>query len=241
MKSKMLSPWKESYDKPRQLIKKQKHHFADKGLYSQSYGFSSNHVQLWESDHKEGWLPNNWCFWIVVLEKTSESPLDNKEMKPVNPKGSQSQTFIGSTDAEADALVLWSPDAKSWLIRKDPDAERDRRQERRRVAEDEMVGWHHWLNGHEFEQTQGDNERQGSLACCSSWSGKELDTIYWLNNNDKSSAETQSSSPQVYGKKSWKVGGLLEYRASQVVLVVKNLPINTEYVGSILRLGRSLE
>ena len=123
---------------------------------NQSYGFSNGHVQMWELDHNEGWAPKNWCFWTVVLKKTFESPLDSKEIKPVNPKGNQPWILIGSTDAEAP--VLWPPDAKSWLIGKDPDAGKDWRQEERGMTEDEMVGWHNQLNGHEFEQSQGDSE-----------------------------------------------------------------------------------
>ena len=122
---KTLDSWKKSYEKPRQHIKKQEHYIAHKGLCSQSYGFSSSHVWMWELDHKEGWALKNWCFWIVVLEKTLENPLDCKEIQPVNPKGNQSWIFIGRTDAEAETLVLWSPDAKSWLIWKDPDAGKD--------------------------------------------------------------------------------------------------------------------
>ena len=142
--------------KPRQHIKKQRHPFANKDPYSQSYGFSSSHVWMWELDHNEGWAPKNWCFWTVVLKKTFESPLDSKEIKPVNPKGNQPWILIGSTDAEAP--VLWPPDAKSWLIGKDPDAGKDWRQEERGMTEDEMVGWHNQLSGHEFEQSQGDSE-----------------------------------------------------------------------------------
>ena len=152
----MPAPWKKSYDQPRQHIKKQTCHFANKDPYSQSYGFSSSHVWMWELDHNEGWAPKNWCFWTVVLKKTFESPLDSKEIKPVNPKGNQPWILIGSTDAEAP--VLWPPDAKSWLIGKDPDAGKDWRQEERGMTEDEMVGWHNQLNGHEFEQSQGDSE-----------------------------------------------------------------------------------
>ena len=103
----------------------QKHHFTDKGLYSQSYGFSSNHVQVLELDHKEGWAPKNWCFWIVVLEKMPESPLDSKKIKPFNPEGNQPWVFTGKADAEAEAPILWPPDVKSWLTGKDPDAEED--------------------------------------------------------------------------------------------------------------------
>ena len=113
----MLAPWKESYDQPRQHIKKQKHYFANKGSSSQSYGFCSSHVWIWELDHKEGWSPKNWCFWTVVLEKTLESPLDSK-IKPVNLKGNQPWIFIGSTYAEAEAPILWPPDAKSQPLKK---------------------------------------------------------------------------------------------------------------------------
>ena len=120
--------------KPRQHIKKQRHYFVDKGPLSQSYG----HIRMWELDHKESWLPKNWCFWTVALEKTLESPLDCKEIKPVNPQGNQSWIFTGRTDAEAEVLILWLPDAKSWLIRKDPNAGKDWRQEKS-MTEDEMV------------------------------------------------------------------------------------------------------
>ena len=148
----MSAPWKKSYDKPRQCIKKQRHHFANKGPSSQSYGFSNSRVQMWELDHKEGWIPKKWWFRTVVLERTLESSLDNK-IKPVHPKGNQPWIFIGRTDAEAEALILWSPDAKSWLTGKDPDAGKDWGQEEKGAAEDEMVGLRHWLNGHEFKQT----------------------------------------------------------------------------------------
>ena len=159
----MLAPWKKSYDKPRQCIKKQKHHFANKSPYSQSYGFSSCHVQMWELDHKEGWALKNGCFWTVVLEKTLESPLDSKEIQPVNPKGTQHWIFIGRTDTKP--AILWPPDVKSQLTGKDPDAGKDWRQENE-TTKDETVGWHHQLNGHEFEQAPGDGEGQGSPACC---------------------------------------------------------------------------
>ena len=124
---------------------------ADKGLSSQSYGFSNSHVWMWELYHKESWAPKNWCFWTVVLEKTLESPLDCKKIQPVHPKGNQSWVFIGRTDAEVETPILWPPDVKSWLIRKDPDAGRDWGQEEKGPTEDEMAGWHHRLNGHEFE------------------------------------------------------------------------------------------
>ena len=126
----MLAPWKKSYDQPRQHIKKQRHDFANKGSSSQSYGFSSSHVWMWELDYKESWAPKNWCFWTVVLE-TLKSPLDSKKNKPVNPKGNQSWIFIGRIDAEAETLILWPPNAKNWLIWKEPDAGKDRSRRRR--------------------------------------------------------------------------------------------------------------
>ena len=134
---------------------------------------------------KAGHRRKSWCFWTAVLEKISESSLDCKESKPVNPKGNQPWIFTGRTNAEADAPILWSPDAKSQLTGKDPNARKDWRQEENEVTEDEMVGWHHWLDGHEFEQAPGDGEGQGSLACCSSWGNKESDMIEWLNKNEK--------------------------------------------------------
>ena len=164
---------KENYDQPRQHIKKQRHYFANKGPSSQSYGFSSSHVWMWELDHKESWVPKNWCFWTVVL-KTLESPLDWK-IKPVNPKGNHSWIFIGRTDTEAEAPILWPPDAKNWLIGKDPDVGKDWLQEEKGTTEDEMVWWHQRLDGHEFEQAPGVGDGQGSLACCNSWGHKELD------------------------------------------------------------------
>ena len=124
---------------------------------------------MWELDHKEGWAPKNWCFWTVVFLKTLESFLDCKEIKPVNPKGCQPWICTRRTDAEAEAPILWQPDAKSWLVRKDPDAKKHWGQEEKGVTEDEMVGWHHQINGHEFEQALGDSKGQGSLVCCSPW------------------------------------------------------------------------
>ena len=146
------------------LNKKQRHHFANKDLSSQSYGFSSGHVWLWELDRKESWALKNWCFWTVVLQKTLESPLDCKEIHPVHLKENQSWVFIGRTDAEAEAPILWPPDAKNWLIGKDPDAGQDWRQEEKGTTEDEMVGWRHWLNGHELGQALRVHDGQGSLA-----------------------------------------------------------------------------
>ena len=144
---------------PSQRIKNQTHQFTYKGLYSQNYGFSSSHVQMWELEHEEVWTLKNWCFWIVVLQKTLESHLDCKEIKPVLsepviPKGNQPWMFIRRTDAETESPVLWPPDVKSQLIGKDPDSGKDWEQEEKGVIEDEMVGWHHQVNGHEFEQTR---------------------------------------------------------------------------------------
>ena len=166
MKWKDTTPWKKSYDQPRQCIKKQRHYFANKGPSNRGYDFSSSHVWMWELNYKESWGPKNWCFWTVVLEKTLESPLDCKEIQPVHSKGDQSWAFIGRTDAEAETPILWPPHAKSWLTGKDPDAERDWGQEEKGTTEDEMAGWHHRLDGHEFEWTPGDGDGQGGLDCC---------------------------------------------------------------------------
>ena len=176
----MLAPWNKSYDQPRQHIQKQRHYFADKGPSSQGYGFSSSHVWMWELDYKESWAPKNWCFWSVVLKKTFESPLDCKEIQPVHPKGDQSWVFIGRTDVETETPVLWPPDVKCWLIGKDPDAGKDWRCEEKGMTEDEMVGWHHRLDGHEFEQALGVGDGQRSLVCYSPWGLKELDTTEQL-------------------------------------------------------------
>ena len=172
----MLTLWKESYDKPKQHIRKQRHHFANKSPYSQSYSFSSNHVWIWELDHKEGWALKNRCFRIVVLEKTLESPLNCKEIKLVNSKGNQPWIFIRRTDAKADIPILWPLDGKNWLTGKNLDARKDWRQKEKGVAEDEMVRSHHQLNGHEFEQTSGDGKQQESPPCCSPWGHKESET-----------------------------------------------------------------
>ena len=155
--------------------------FANKGLSSQGYGFSSSHVWMWELDCEESWVLKNWCFWTVVLEKTLASPLDCKEIQPVHPKGDQSWAFIGRTDAEAETPILWSPHAKSWLTHwKRPwcweglraGGEGDDR---------EMAGWHHQLNGHEFGWTPGVGDGQGGLVCSGSWGHKESDMTEWLN------------------------------------------------------------
>jgi len=129
--------------------------------------YSSSHVWMWEVDYKIGWMLKNWHFWTVVLEKTLERPLDCKEIHSVNPKGNQSWIFIGRTDAAAETPILWPPDANNWFISKDPDAGKDWRQDEKGSTEDEMVGWHHWLDAHEFEQALGVGDGQGSLACCS--------------------------------------------------------------------------
>ena len=181
----MLTPWKESYDQPRQHIKKQRHYFANKGLSSQGYGFFRGHVWMWELDYKESWVPKNWCFWTVVLEKTLESPLVCKQIQPVHPKGDQSWVFIGKTDVEAETAILWPPDVKSWLFGKDSDAGRDWGKEEKGMREDEMAWWHHQLDGREFERTSGVGDGQGGLACCSSWGRKASDTterLKWTDN-----------------------------------------------------------
>ena len=180
MTLKTFAPWKKSYDKHKPQIKKQKQHFANKGPSSQSYGFSSRHVWMWELDHKEGWALKSWCFQTLVVEKTLQSFLDCK-IKPVNPKGNQFWLFIGRTDAEAEAPILWPPDVKNWFTGKYPDAGKDWRREEKGMTEDEMVGWHHWLDGHEFEQALGVGDGQGSLVCCSPWGHKVSDKAEQLN------------------------------------------------------------
>ena len=144
------TPWKKSYDQPRQHIKKQLHYFVNKVPSSEGYGFSISYVWIWELEYKERWVLKNWCFWTVVLEKTLESPLDCKEIQPVHPKGDQSWVFFERTNVEAETPILRSPDAKSWLIWKDPDSGKDWVKEEKGMTEDEMLGWHHQLNGHEF-------------------------------------------------------------------------------------------
>ena len=141
---------------------------------------------MWELNYKESWTPKNWCFWTVVLEKTFESPLDCKEIQLVNAKGNQSWIFIGRTDAEAETPILWPPYGKNGLIGKDPDAGKDWRQEEKGTIEDEMVVWHHQLDGHEFEYALGVGDGQGSLVCCSPWGHKESDMPEQLNNNRNS-------------------------------------------------------
>ena len=154
--------------------------------YSQSYDSSSSHVWMWELDHNEGWGLKNWCFRIV-LEKTLENPLDCKEIQPVHLKWNQPWIFIGRTNAKAEAPILWTPDANSQLTGKDPGAGKDWGQEEKGMTEDEMIGWHHRLNGDEFEQAPGDGDGQGGLVWCSPWGCKESDTtqILWFQNTFK--------------------------------------------------------
>ena len=170
-----------SYDQPRQHIEKQRHYFANKSLSRQGCGFSSGHVWMWELDYKESWAQKNWFVCTVVLEKTLKSPLNCKEIQPVHPKGDQSWVFFGRTDVEAETPILWPPDAKSWLIWKDSDAGKDWRWEEKGTTEDEMVGWHHRLNGHEFKQALGVGNGQGSLSCCLPCGRKKSDMTEWLN------------------------------------------------------------
>ena len=157
-------------------ILKSRNYFDNKGPSSQSYGFSSGHVWMWELDYKESWVPRNWCFWTVVLEKTLESPLDCKEIQPVHSEGDLPWVFIGRTDAEAETPILRPPDMKNWLIEKDPDAGKDWRLEEKGMTEDEMIGWHHWLDWHQFEQSPG----VGDVVSCSPWGHKDSDTTEWL-------------------------------------------------------------
>ena len=162
-------------------IFKSRDYFANKSPSSQGYGFSSDHVWMWELDCEESWALKNWCFWTVVLEKTPESPLDCKEIQPVHSEGDQPWVFFGRNDAKAETPILWPPHAKSWLIGKDSDAGRDWRQEEKGTTEDEMAGWHHSLDGRESEWTLGVGDEQGGLACCNSWCCKESDMTEWLN------------------------------------------------------------
>ena len=169
----MLAPWKESYDQPRQHIKKQRHHFANKGPYSQSCGFSNNPVWMWELDHKEGWVPKNWCFWIAVLEKTLESPLNCKRsskqsiLKEIKPEYSLEGLML---KLSLQYLATWCEELSHW---KRPWCWERLKANEEGVAEEEMVGWHHWVNGHGSEQTPEDSE---GVGCCSPWGHKESDT-----------------------------------------------------------------
>ena len=177
----MLAPWKKSYDQPRQHIKKQRYYFANKGLSSQGYGFSSSHVWMWELDCEESWALKNWRFWTVVLEKTFASPLNCKEIQPVHPKGDQSWVFIGTTDAEVETPILWPPHAKCWLIGKDPDAGRDLGA----GGEGDDRGWEVWMASPTRCTWVWVNSESwwwtGRPGCCDSWGCKESDATERLN------------------------------------------------------------
>ena len=179
----MFTPWKESYDQPRQHIKKQRYYFANKGPSSQGYGFPvvMYGCESWTVKKAEHQRIDAFALWCW---RTLESPLDCKEIQPVHPKGDQSSVFIGRTDAEAETPILWLPDAKSWLIWKDPDAGKDWRQEEKGTTEDEMVGWHHQLMDMSLSKHQElvmNIEAHRGLLCCCPWGRKELDTTEWLN------------------------------------------------------------
>ena len=181
----MLALWKTSYDQTRHCIKKQRHCFADKGPSSQSFGFSSSHVWMWELDHKKAEHHRIdafelWC-WRKLLDVWCWSPLDGKEIQPVHPKVNQSWIFIGRTDAEAETPIFWTPDAKNWRMGKDLEAGNDWNREEKGMKEDKTVGWHHQHNGHEFEYAPGVGDGQGSLAYCSPWGHKKSDTTEQLN------------------------------------------------------------
>ena len=158
--------------------------FVDKGPSSQSYGFSSSHVWMWELDYKESWALKSWCFWTVALEETLKSPLDCKGIQPVHPKGNQYWIFIGRTDAEVETPILWPPDVKSWLIWKDPDAGKDWRQVEKGTTENQMVGWYHQLRWTWVWVNSGSCDGQGGLACYDSWGCKELDTTEQLTDSE---------------------------------------------------------
>ena len=175
----MLTSWKKSHDSPRELICRVIT-LPTKVRLVKAMVFPVVMYRC-ELDYKQNWAPKNWCFWTVLLEKTLESPLDRKEIQPVHPKANQSWIFIGRTDAEAESPIFWPPDAKNWFIWKDYDAGKDWRQEEKGMTEDEMIGWHHWLDGHEFEQAPGVGDGQGSLVCCSPWGCKESDVTEWVN------------------------------------------------------------
>ena len=177
----MLTPWKESYDQPRKHIKKQRLTLSTKVHLVKAMVFPVVMYGCESWTIKKAWVPKNWCFWTVVLEKTLKSPLDYKEILPVPPKGDQSCLFTGRTDVEAETPILWPPGMKSWLIGKDPDAGKDWRQEKKGTTEDEMAGLHHRLNGHGFGWAPGVGDGQGGLACCSSWGHKESDMTEQLN------------------------------------------------------------
>ena len=178
----MLTPWKESYDQPRQHIKQQGHYFVNKGPSSQGYGFSSSHVWVWELDYKESWAQKNWWFWTVVLEKTLESPArtarrSNQSILKEISSGYSLEGLMLKLKLQYFGHLMRRADS----LEKSPDVGKDWRQEEKGMTEDEMVRWHHWLNWHEFEWTLGVGDGPGGLACCSSWGRKELDMTEWLN------------------------------------------------------------
>ena len=175
----MLALWKKTMTNVDSVLKSRDITLLTNIFYSKLW-FSSSHVWMWELDYKEDWTPKNWLFRTVVLEKTLESSLDWKEIKPVHPKINRPWIFIGRTDAKAEAPILWPPAAENWL-RKDSNARKDWRKEENEMTEDDMVGWHHWLNGHEFEQALRVGDGQGSLVCCSPWSHKKWDMTEHLN------------------------------------------------------------
>ena len=166
---KLKDSLKKSYDQPRQALKCRGSTLTTKVCLVKAMVFPVIMYECESWDCEESWAPKNWCFWTVVLEKTLESPLDCKEIQPVHPKGDQSWVFIGRNDAEAETPIVWPPHAKSWLTGKDPDAGRDWGQEEKGTTEDEIPGWHHRLDGHEFGLTPGVGDGQGGLACCDSW------------------------------------------------------------------------
>ena len=172
----MFASWQESSDKLRQCVGKQRQYSANKVPCSQGQGLLSGCIWLWELNCKEGRMPKNWWLQIVELEKTPESLLDSKDIRSVNVKGNQLWILVGRTDTEAQAPVFWSSEANSQLIEKFPDARKDWGQKEKNVSENDMAGWHHGYNGHELEQTLGDGEGHGGLACCSPWGHKALGT-----------------------------------------------------------------
>ena len=223
----MLIPWKESYDQPSQHIKKQRHYFANKGPSSQGYGFSSGHVWIWELDCEESWALKNWCLLTVVLEKTLESPLDCKEIQPVHSKGDQPWVFFGRTDAKAATPVLWPPHAKSWLIGKDSDAGRDWGQEEKGMSEDEMAGWHHWLDGRESGWTPRVGDGQGGLVCFDSWGRKESDMTERLNWSELNWRCNLKNEEKFSGKAGWGKEGVNPDRSAWT----KHLTVKSSLMG----------
>ena len=210
---KTLAPWKESYNKPRQHIKKQRYNFADKGPYSQSYGVSSSHVWMGEMDHKEGWMPKNWCFWIVMLKKTLESPMDSKEIKPVNPKGNQPRIFTGRTDAEVEAPILWPSDVESLLIGKYSDARKDQGLEEKGMTENKMVGWHHstmtqwtwvWAGSGRWCRTEKPSQSMGLQRIRHHWETEQQQHLIKQNGISTSTGWPQVAFTDTWVGQDWK-------------------------------------